>query len=81
LAGNPINSDTIDVYTGWNLIGSIGLPVAADSITSEPPSIIASDIYGYNHGYKTAEFIYPTLGYWVKVKQNGKIILKPSGVK
>lgn len=76
--------DTINVVEGWNIIGSISLPVPIASIVTIPAGIIDGSIYGYNNGYFTASTIDPGKGYWVKVTQSGKIILSaytsPDGV-
>jgi aminopeptidase N len=76
--GLPISSDTFDVVEGWNLIGSIGSLVSASSITSDPPGMITSDFFGYGSGYKPADSLQPGKGYWVKVSQDGELILSTS---
>jgi hypothetical protein len=75
IAGYEVLSDTIDVVEGWNLIGSISQPVGVSALITEPTDIVASEFYGYDSGYKTVQVIIPGQGYWVKVKQNGKLIL------
>lgn len=76
LTGDEIKLDTINVNLGWNLIGSISRPVEVHTIMSEPENIINSEFYGYDSGYKTVQTIVPGKGYWVKVRQNGKLIIK-----
>ena len=71
--------DTIDVEAGWNLIGSISFPIAASTITSIPPSIVASNFFRYDFGYVATDTLKPAKGYWVKSSQNGKLILSSSG--
>jgi hypothetical protein len=75
LNGLPIFDDTIDVYTGWNLIGSISYPVALGDVGSIPPSIVASNLYKYQNGYSITDIIQPGYGYWLKVNQDGELIL------
>jgi poly(beta-D-mannuronate) lyase len=77
--GIPIYYDTIDVISGWNLIGSISEPTSISSITTVPENIISSNYYGYSFGYLTAKTLEPGKGYWIKVNQLGKIILGSSG--
>jgi hypothetical protein len=72
--------DTIDLITGWNLIGSISRTIAVSSISSEPGGMVASQFFGYSNGYQNTDSIYPGKGYWVKVNQTGKFILVSSGV-
>ncbi|TAK62203.1 MAG: T9SS type A sorting domain-containing protein [Bacteroidetes bacterium] len=74
-SGFQVNSDTISVVAGWNMIGSIGTSVAVGTITSNPPGIQTSQFFGYNNGYGTTSTIEAGKGYWVKVSQAGTLIL------
>ncbi len=74
------NRDTIDVTAGWNLIGSISVPVPVDSLFSIPPGILLSPLYGFGAGgYDVASFVEPGKGYWVKASQPGKVVLGAGG--
>jgi hypothetical protein len=75
VTGLPRLSDTIDVTQGWNLVGSLSVPLPADSIRSIPPGIIASKFFEYSHHYQEAATLIPIKGYWVKVKQDGKLVM------
>ncbi len=79
IVGDVLLNDTLDVVTGWNLIGSIGFPVAAATVSSTTSGMIASNFYGYKNGYFVADTVQPGKGYWVKVNQAGKLILASSG--
>lgn len=79
MAGVPRTEDTISVTQGWNLIGSITLPVDATTITSDPGGIVTSDFFGYARGYYISDTIELGKGYWVKVNESGKLILSSSG--
>ncbi len=81
LNGITISIDTIDVVEGWNLIGSISSPIAVGTITSDPPGLVTSQFYGYNHGYTTSTTIEPGKGYWVKASQTGTLIISSSLAK
>src|SRR5207245_223962 len=74
-AGPGITDDTINVDGSWDLIGSIGVPVISSAITTLPPDIITSNIYGFNRVFSPSDSIVPGRGYWVKTSQPGKIIL------
>ncbi len=77
-AGFPLDSVNIPVIyvgNGWNLIGSISYDLQTSKIYSEPANIIASRFWGYNSGYYISDFIKKGNGYFVKVNNNGKIIL------
>ncbi|MDI6765294.1 MAG: FG-GAP-like repeat-containing protein [Bacteroidota bacterium] len=77
--GNHRLEDTLDVSEGWNLIGSISLPIPAATITSNPPGIVTSNFFGYNNAYLIIDTLYPGKGCWVKSNQNGKLILRSGG--
>jgi hypothetical protein len=79
LTGLPVTSDTVTVSPGWNLIGSLSVPLAVSSITSDPPGMIASSFFGYDGAYRASDTLHPGGGYWVKVNQDGKLILRAGG--
>jgi hypothetical protein len=81
LTGYPIRNDTINVVSGWNLIGSITDSIATLNVITVPLGILSSDYYGYENGYSITDFIKPFRGYWIKVNQNGKLILNYSSKK
>ncbi|MBI3189375.1 MAG: SBBP repeat-containing protein, partial [Ignavibacteriales bacterium] len=72
--GSSVGRDTIPVDAGWNMIGSISLPVPTSSITSIVATITSS-FFGYNNGYADADTIMPGKGYWVKVDTTGALVL------
>lgn len=78
LGGSMLNRDTITVSDRWNMIGSIGKPVAVSLIVSDPGGMVTSDYFGYEHAYVKVDTIRPGKAYWVKVIGNGKLILNPS---
>jgi photosystem II stability/assembly factor-like uncharacterized protein len=71
--------DTINVKAGWNIIGSVAGSVPASSVVSIPSDNVKSSFYKYNHGYYITTTIEPGKGYWVKVSQNGVLILRAPG--
>jgi hypothetical protein len=80
LAGFAVASDTIDVSAGWNLIGSIGSPIAVSGV--DPiGTTLQSLYYSYDKGYVQSDTLYPGKGYWVKADSNGKLVLSQSGGK
>ncbi len=76
VSGVPVLNDTLDVVTGWNMIGTISTPVLKNEIISIPTNIITSDFYGYENGYVRTDTLMPLKAYWIKTNQSGKIILK-----
>ncbi len=75
LTGENIHTDSISVKAGWNLIGSISSPIPVQSIESIPGGLITSDFFGYTNGYVTSSTIEPGKGYWVKVSEDGILVL------
>ncbi len=76
--GQVLDSTAIDVRAGWNMIGSISVPIATASITSNPGGIVTSQFFGYEGVYIRSDSIRPGKGYWVNVGQDGKLILGSS---
>jgi hypothetical protein len=74
-SGTPLFLDTVEVTAGWNLIGSIAVPVARSHVASDPPGMIAGAIYGFSGAYFDADSIVPGHGYWVKVNRGGSLVL------
>ncbi|TAK63092.1 MAG: T9SS type A sorting domain-containing protein, partial [Bacteroidetes bacterium] len=75
LQGFPQSSDTINVTAGWNMIGGITSQLPVTDITSNPPGIVTSQFFGYEDGYVVSDSIQPGKAYWVKVNQNGTLVL------
>jgi hypothetical protein len=78
MMGFLLNTDSIDVNVGWNMIGSLSSAIAVRQIASAPGGIVTSQLFGYRNGYVTSDSIQPGVAYWVKVSQAGKLILTSS---
>ena len=78
LTGLLLTNDTINVTTGWNMIGSLSQPIAVSSVSSIPGGITTSRFFGYQGSYAITDSIHPGKGYWVKVNQDGKLVLSSS---
>ncbi len=78
--GALVNQDTVDLQTGWNMIGSVGSRIAASSISSIPGGLVTSPFYGYTSGaYFNADSIMPGQAYWVKVSAPAQLVLSSTG--
>ncbi|MBI1807425.1 MAG: metallophosphoesterase [Ignavibacteria bacterium] len=75
VAGDSIFTDTVDVQLGWNMIGTISVPIDISSIIQEPAGIVDSKYYEFNAGYVPTGILLPGRAYWVKASQSGKLIL------
>lgn len=78
IPGNPLTAITLPVKAGWNLIGSLSSDIPVYSVTSIPPNNILTPFYGYNGGYYNSPQIEKGKGYWVKVFQDGYLIMNTS---
>jgi uncharacterized protein (TIGR02145 family) len=77
IVGDVIYDDTIEVNAGWNMIGSLTVPIAVSTIKTLPSDTSVSDFFGYTNGkYQSTDTLQPGFGYWVKVYQNGLMILR-----
>ena len=79
IQGAPRLVDTLELITGWNLIGTIDDTIPKISIEQSPDTIIGG-IFGLSEGtYKEPDSVlYPHQGYWVKAKTDGYIVLNAS---
>lgn len=75
VCGLKLNSNTISVKAGWNMIGIYNWEVLCNSITSFPAGIISSQFFEYSNGYVIPTKLLPGKGYWVKVTSDGTLIL------
>ncbi|MBI5021215.1 MAG: M6 family metalloprotease domain-containing protein [Ignavibacteriales bacterium] len=71
ITGIPIDTISVVVKEGWNLIGSATSPYQLINIGQYPAEIIDSKIYGFQNGYYPADTLMPGKGYWLKIKQDG----------
>ncbi|MBI5214484.1 MAG: T9SS type A sorting domain-containing protein [Ignavibacteriae bacterium] len=78
IIGSKINIDTINVQPGWNMIGAISNPVPVGFTTFIPQDMQVSEFFKYDRSYFTADTLLPGKGYWIKVNQDGKLILSSS---
>jgi hypothetical protein len=80
--GRPLDSTTISIAKGWNMIGSITYPVPVSAIVFSPNVSLISNYFDYLAGYHPVSTIQPGYGYWVKVNlttgTSGTMTLKSS---
>lgn len=69
------DSAQITLEEGWNLIGSVSAPLPASAVTTDPPGILDSRFWSYDHGYTVVDTLRPFGGYWVKASQPGSMTL------
>ncbi|MGA2625068.1 MAG: SdrD B-like domain-containing protein [Bacteroidota bacterium] len=78
--------DTVHVRQGWNLIGTLSVPVAVENIIQTPDSIL-KPFFSYDAQYGTYNILtpfdtlFPNRGYWVKASSNGEFVLSSGGMR
>ncbi len=75
LYGKPRTADTVNVSSGWNLIGGTGIDVLTSNVITVPAGIIQTPFYGYDRRYLPLDTLKSSGGYFVRVNASGKIIL------
>ncbi len=78
ITGLAIAAETIAVYKGWNMIGSISSAVTISSISSVPQGMITGNVFGYSGTYVRTDTLHPGAGYWIKVNGDGLLISSAS---
>lgn len=80
LTGTPVQTDSVAVKAGWNMIGTVAARVPVAAIIQNPPGIVLSAFYGYDGGYFGADTLVPGGAYWVKVGTPGTLVLTSAGL-
>ena len=75
LIGKPRESDTVNVISGWNLIGTGTYDVPVSNVIALPDSNVISSFFGFNGQYYFADTLHSGAAYFVKMNASGKIIL------
>ncbi|MFI5251354.1 MAG: SdrD B-like domain-containing protein [Bacteroidota bacterium] len=79
--GDSVINDSISVHAGWNLIGTLTVPVPVASISSTPSGIMSSHFFGYSgSGYRIADTLNAGEGYWIKVSGDGELKMSPGAI-
>ena len=76
LSGEPIETVSIQLETGWNLISGISESIFILDIVND--LIIDGSIFGFDGYYAEAQTIEPGNAYWLRSVGNGELIL-PGG--
>jgi hypothetical protein len=71
ITGLPIDTLTVALNAGWNLVGSTFHNFALNHISQNPPgSVVSVFMYKPGVGYSQPDTIRPGRGYWMKTTQN-----------
>lgn len=79
MEGTQINSLSLVLEEGWNLISSIAAEIPITMIYDPNGIIVSSTFYTYDEGYTAVEVLTPGKAYWVRTNIAGEIsiILTP----
>ncbi len=75
LVGLDRLSDTMQVWEGWNLVGTLSSPVAANAVETDPPGMTTGFFYGYDRGYFITDSLMSGEAYWINVSVDGSLSL------
>ncbi|MBI3192946.1 MAG: hypothetical protein HYZ34_00605 [Ignavibacteriae bacterium] len=76
LTGSRNWKDTVMVTAGWNMIGALGSAIDSSTIVTSPSGIIQSSYFIFDTvNYIPVQTLQPAKAFWVKSKQNGKLIM------
>jgi hypothetical protein len=76
-----VRHDPISVNSGWNIFGVYEEMVPASGLTTIPSGLQDGPIYGYSGGYFVTTQLVPGRGYWVKLNNDGQIIIPDVSLK
>ena len=80
ISGLEIESITLEITEGWNLISGISSSVQISEIEDADQLIIPGTVYGFSlSGYVNADMLEPGYGYWLRSSGNGNIVVSNSG--
>jgi hypothetical protein len=77
--GYPAVFETVKVHSGWNIVGSISVPLPVGEILTPDSTLTLSPFYWYSPDagqYVTSNPLEPWRAYWVKANHDGTIILR-----
>ncbi len=76
LEGQPVDSVTIDLSSGWNMIAGPSCDMLLSSIDDPGDIIISGTLFGFNGSYFLADTVHPGQGYWIQTTAPGQITLE-----
>ncbi len=74
-SGEPIDRDTLSLAPGWNLIGSISVPVSVAGLVQIPEGHLTGMAFEFEGGYQPADTIHPGRAYWIRSTTGGLLVL------
>jgi hypothetical protein len=78
IQGSAVMRETVFVFPGWTMIGSLSFPIQTSMVTPLSPVTFTTVFYGYNGAYFVEDTLKPGNGYWVKTSNPGYVVLSYS---
>jgi hypothetical protein len=79
--GTSVLRESLAVSNGWNMIGCLSYPLLKSSIQAVAPAVISSNCFAYiAGGYRRVDTLFPGLGYWIKVTNDGTLVLQTGSI-
>ncbi|MBH49148.1 MAG: hypothetical protein CMG69_00125 [Candidatus Marinimicrobia bacterium] len=75
IAGQPIESVSVTLSEGWNLISGPSVSVNIGDVIDPDNIIVSGTLYGFESTYFSANDIEPGKGYWLNADSAGEITL------
>ncbi|MGA9116722.1 MAG: LamG domain-containing protein [Bacteroidota bacterium] len=72
--GGKRERDTVSLSGGWNIVGTLSIPLDTADIRTEPPGLVLTPFYGFP-GYDPAPVLEPGKSYWVKLRGAGLLYM------
>ena len=76
-----VSHDSINANSGWNIFGVYEEVVPTAGLTTSPAGLINGPVYGHSGGYYITTQLVPGHAYWVKLDNDGQIIIPDASLK
>lgn len=81
ISGSLIDTATLHLQKGWNLIGGISHDIPLNEIADPAAVIVPGTLYGFNGVYGASDVIRQGRGYWINAVDSGEIFLQAPSAK
>jgi len=79
LSGESINSLSLELTQGWNMISGVTLPVEISAVDDPESIIVPGTLYGFSGTYQNSETLFPGQGYWLNADADGQVTVSSGG--
>lgn len=75
-SGSGLDSTSVNLSKGWNLVGSLSDSVAVESISDPDDILTAASVFHFTEGnYEPVNWLLPYRGHWIFASDSGRIEL------